>query len=332
MRPGVAFVVRRRRTVEDLRRATPPRYRVSTRNIGATRLALDAELADARLERRGLRPRRCAAPPSPRMRQRTSSSTARCVVARPPAASSAGRPLPHRGRGSSTCSAGPGAQDDRALDQVAQLPHVAGPGVALKGSHRAPSNLLDRLPALAANSRTKCPHQQRDVLVARSRSGGTGWGRRSAGRRGPRGTLPGADHAARSRLVAAMTRTSTRDGPRAAQRRELAAPAGRAAAWPAARAAARRSRPGERPPVGDLERPVAGPAAPVYAPRSRPKSSASISVRRERGAVELHDGRVPRAPRAWRSARAAPCPSPSRRAGAPRRRSGPPGRPAPTPA
>ena len=32
----------------------PPRYRVSTRNIGATRLALDAELLDARLEGRRL--------------------------------------------------------------------------------------------------------------------------------------------------------------------------------------------------------------------------------------------------------------------------------------
>src|SRR6185436_6341209 len=55
-------------TVGELRRATPPRYRVSTRNIGAVKLALDAELGDARLERGRLEPealRRPALTPDP---------------------------------------------------------------------------------------------------------------------------------------------------------------------------------------------------------------------------------------------------------------------------
>ena len=68
----------------------------------------------------------------------------------------------------------------------------------------------------------------------RSRSGGTADAeRRSAGRRGPRGTRPRRTARSRSRLVAAITRTSTVAAARAADAARPRRPPARAAAWPA---------------------------------------------------------------------------------------------------
>ena len=71
-----------------------------------------------------------------------------------------------------------------------------------------------------------------------------GTGSRSAGRTGPRGSAPAGSPPSRSLLVAAITRTSTSIAPAAAHALDLAAPAARAAPWPASSGSCRRSRRG----------------------------------------------------------------------------------------
>ena len=82
-----------------------------------------------------------------------------------------------------------------------------------------------------------------------------------------------------SLLVAATTRTSTRDLGLAAEAAEGAAPRGRGGTWPGCRAASRRSRRGRGCRRGRARSsPRAGRGAPVKAPRSWPKSSLSSRV------------------------------------------------------
>src|SRR6266571_4085380 len=63
---------------------------------------------------------------------------------------------------------GTGAQDRRALDDVPQLPHVPGPRVALQRLHASLRDLLDRLALRLPELAHEGPHQEWDVIRARS--------------------------------------------------------------------------------------------------------------------------------------------------------------------
>ena len=64
-------------------------------------------------------------------------------------------------------------EDQRALDDVLELAHVARPGVARAARRpRSASRPRTGLPAPGANFATKCSASTGDVARARSRSGG----------------------------------------------------------------------------------------------------------------------------------------------------------------
>src|SRR5262245_21902258 len=59
-----------------------------------------------------------------------------------------------------------GIEDDGALDHIAQLADVAGPGVALERLHRALGDLLERLALDLRELADEGPHQERHITVA----------------------------------------------------------------------------------------------------------------------------------------------------------------------
>jgi hypothetical protein len=98
---------------------------------------------------------------------------------------------------------------DEPLHQVPQLAHVA----RGTGGARAPSRPRERsasggCPVSRATAAAKCSTSA-GMSSARSRNAGTAIGSRPGGSRGPRGSVPPWTAFARSRLVAAITRTST---------------------------------------------------------------------------------------------------------------------------
>src|SRR5437773_8252221 len=70
----------------------------------------------------------------------------------------------------------PLAEDDAALDNVLQLPDVAGPGVRQKGLHRLRGYLLIRLPSFWANFNVN-RRASNSISPLRSRSGGNSSGK-----------------------------------------------------------------------------------------------------------------------------------------------------------
>ena len=115
----------------------------------------------------------------------------------------------------------PLAQDDRALEDVGQLAHVARPVVRRSGA-RAPAGRSGRPggPAGAANSRTKCCASS-GMSSRRSRSGGTSMGKMFRRKKRSDRNAPRRTSSARSRLVAAITRAFDAHGLRAADALEL---------------------------------------------------------------------------------------------------------------
>ena len=166
-------------------------------------------------------------------------------------------------------------QQHRALDRVLELADVARPVVAHQQLLRVglePVDLLLQLAGEPADEErrpaARCRPCARAAAASRSR-------RRSAGSRGPRGTGPSATIAGRSRLVAAMSRTSTRSvrvPPRRSNscscstRRILACVLGLMSPISSRNSV---------PPSACSKRPMRCLSAPVNAPFSWPKSSDS---------------------------------------------------------
>ena len=120
--------------------------------------------------------------------------------------------------------------------------------------------------------------EERDVLRALAQRRHLDGDHGEADRRGPRGSGPARSAPARFWLVAAMTRTSTRERVLAADALEGAAPRARAGASPGSSSdmspiSSRKS----VPPSASSNRPRRRATAPVNAPRSWPNSSDSIS-------------------------------------------------------
>ena len=152
----------------------------------------------------------------------------------------------------------------------------------------------------------------------RSRSGGSTIGTRSGGRRGRRGSARRRPRACRSRLVAAMTRTSTRRlrvPPTRSNSRSCSTRSSLACAASGSSPISSRNRCRRRPARSARG---AAAAAPVKAPFSWPKSSLSTSSRGSaaqftrrtaaRGARLPRGSRAPRAPCRCRSRPgSAPC-------------------------
>ena len=121
--------------------------------------------------------------------------------------------------------------------------------------------------------------EQRDVLAALAQRAAARSRPPAAGSRDPRGSGPVSTSLRRSRLVAAMMRTSTRARSRTSRAAGSPRPAARAAAAPACPACV--SPTSSRkivPPSATSKRPFLSACAPVKAPRLWPKSSLSSSV------------------------------------------------------
>jgi hypothetical protein len=73
-------------------------------------------------------------------------------------------PAPVVGKGSSKRSVGPGNRNQGALDQVLELAHVAGPGVAQERLHDRLRHPLDAAAELGPAPLDDRPHQEWDVL------------------------------------------------------------------------------------------------------------------------------------------------------------------------
>ena len=100
--------------------------------------------------------------------------------------------------------------DDQPLDGVPQLADVPLPPVrAGAGPSRRGVKRLGLQVVVAAEQVREVPDQRRDVLGPLAQRRHVRSGSRSAGRRGPRGSVPFSISFSRSLLVAAMTRTST---------------------------------------------------------------------------------------------------------------------------
>ncbi len=159
----------------------------------------------------GLSPSRSAAPPCPRTRQPTLSSTARmCSFSTSASVTAALGATAARAAGRVMVSSRAGRHDHRALDDIPQLADVARPAVLLErhhvlstGSRRRACRTASRIPRRSATPGEECPRPAPEAAVS-------GWGRRSAGRTDPRETYPSAIRCSRFRCVAAMMRMSMR--------------------------------------------------------------------------------------------------------------------------
>ena len=125
--------------------------------------------------------------------------------------------------------------DQRALDDVLQLSHVARPVVPLKREHRGLRHVRDPAPELALAPMDKEPHQRRNVLRVVHEAAAGGLDRRSSGSTDPPGT-----GRPRRRLPGPGAWRQSRGYPRAWFERSRPArihpPAARAAAWPESQA------------------------------------------------------------------------------------------------
>ena len=161
----------------------------------------------------------------------------------PPAAAGAAPTSPRTSGGRSAgWISSPLREDHRALDGVEQLAHVAGPGVGLERGQARPGRGAWRRRWRCVSR--KCSGEQRDVLGALAQRRELDGDRVDPVVEVLRGTAPCFIASARSRLVAATSRTSTRAGPRAADAEEHARSPARAAASPGCPAPSRRSRRG----------------------------------------------------------------------------------------
>ena len=165
----------------------------------------------------GFRPRTSAAPPIPRTRQPVFPEHPQDVLALhvleapclPPSGTGSASP---RGDGHRDAQHGPGLHDHRALDQVAQLADVTGPGVLPQGVEAGPGDRVEPLAQRRRRSPRRGPSPGRDVFAAFAQRGHARSGRRSGGRRDRSRNVPSRTASSRSRLVAAMMRTSTDTG------------------------------------------------------------------------------------------------------------------------
>ena len=194
------------------------------------------------------------------------------------------RPAPcwiSAGRSSTSICVRAGAERDRALDRVLELAHVAGPGIRHQPPHRllrdgqrrgrARSVPLARTCRESAGRAAGCPPCARAAAAAAP-------GSRSGGRTDPRGTARPRPSCARSLLVAAITRTSTLIVCESPTRSNSRSCSTRSSFICSAVLIVPTSSRNSVPLCACSRRPCRLPTAPVNAPRTWPKSSASSSV------------------------------------------------------
>ena len=241
----------------------------------------------------GLSPSRSAAPPAPRTRQlhRSSvemtcwrSSSSRVMSVRRLAAG-----VVQTARGGRMSRVASRLTISARLDGVAQLAHVARPAILGQATHAVVAHPLDRAPHVALELADEAPDQHRHVPPAARAAAAPRSGTRSGGSRDPRGTRHRAPPCLRSRLVAAIRRTSTLTVRGAAPTRSKlpVCKARSSLAWRSSGSSPISSRK-QRRAVGDLETPrVTGQRAGVGTLLS-PEELVLDQSRRERGAVHGH--------------------------------------------
>ena len=133
------------------------------------------------------------------------------------------------------------------------------------------------------------PRERQEVAAGARAAAAAGSGTPRAGGRDPRGTVPSSIIARRSRLVAAIQRTSTssvRLPPTRSNRRSWSTRS--SLAWSSGLSSPTSSRKNV-PPSASSSRPRLRSVAPVNAPFSWPNSSLSSRVSRQRRAVDRHE-------------------------------------------
>ena len=285
-----SYFLRLRHSVD----ASMPRMRAASSSVGGA-------ASTRRMCSRSI----CSSVKSPPSRGAGAGVRRRCARAAPRGSSDARRP-----------------QDDRALHRVAQLAHVARPGVA----RAAPARPRATAPAAAGSPRARRRRGSRRasgrMSSGRSRSGGTStsitFRRKSRSSRKRPGLDVGLEVAVGRRDDAHVG--AARAG--LADALELACPAGSAAAWPAAPARSRRSRRGSSvPPSAASTRPglVAHRAGEGAARVAEQLAREQLLGQRRAVDGDERAGRRAGSARGAR-ARARPCRCRSRRAAGPARR------------